>query len=194
VRDDSYAVGASSERRFRAASRGAANVRDKEKAAVRAAVLSRKENPLSAAQTVTDSHEEGDFPRSWNFDEDGDTVDGTYVELGEGPTAGYGYKPIITLDVAGKRRTVWVFHTSLAEKLRDELSRRKAQEFTVGERILIKRGERKVSETTGRKYVPYRVQFPDGPKRSAVDVLGAALGDQPEEQEEEEAADDGVPF
>jgi hypothetical protein len=149
---------------------------------------------LSQAETLSGTHDGGDFPRTWNFDEDGDTIAGTFVELGEAPTAGYGYKPILTLDVDGERRTVWVFHTSLSEKLRDELKRRKAREFTVGERIAIKRGERKTSESTGRPYIPYKVTFPDAPKRSAADILmSATLGEEvPATDEDEE--EDGIPF
>jgi hypothetical protein len=116
--------------------------------------------------TETKHNEAGpEYPAAWRWEEDGHAMEGTFVDLGEAPTAGYGYKPTLTLDVGGERRCVWVFHTSLAEKLRDELSRRKARDFTVGERIIISRGERKMSETTGRTYIPYRVTFPDGPTR-----------------------------
>jgi hypothetical protein len=133
------------------------------------------------------------YPRTWSFDDDGDTVEGTFVELGEAPTAGYGYKPVLTLDVDGESRSVWVFHTSLAEKLREELSRRKTRDFTVGERIVVHRGERKTSKSTDRTYVPYRVTFPDGPKRTAADVLGGAVTEENEPEVTAEE-DDEIPF
>jgi hypothetical protein len=139
--------------------------------------------------TVNDS-----YPRSWSFDDDGETVEGTFVELGEAPTAGYGYKPILTLSVDGESRTIWIFHQALAEKLRDELGRRKTRDFTVGERIKINRSERKTSEATGRSYVPYRVSFPDAPKRTAADVLGGAVDDDDEPEAAAEEDDDVVPF
>jgi hypothetical protein len=144
-------------------------------------------------KTNTERYEsrfESDFPKSWNWDEDGDTVEGTFVELGEAPTAGYGHKPILTLDVDGEHRTVWVFHTSLANKLSEELRRRKERDFVPGERILIRRGERKTSEATGRTYVPYRVQFPEGPKRTAADVLDS-VSELTEEADEDEG---DIPF
>jgi len=143
---------------------------------------------LSAKETLQDA--DASYPRAWRWDEDGDTVEGNFVELGEAPTAGYGYKPILTLDVGGERLCVWVFHHSLAEKLRDELTRRRASEFTVDERIIIRRGERKTPETTGRSYVPYRVQFPDAPKRSAADVLGGVV----DEHTDEPPDGDELPF
>jgi hypothetical protein len=144
---------------------------------------------------MPDSINDTTYPRTWMFDEDGDTVEGSFLELGEAPTAGYGHKPIVNLDVDGEQRTVWFFHEALASKFNRELERRQALDFNPGERIRITRLGRRESETSGRKYVDYAVQFLDAPKRSAADILGAVVsetageegGDKPED-------DDDIPF
>jgi hypothetical protein len=129
-----------------------------------------------------------DYPRNWNWDVDGDEIEGAFVELDEAPTA-YGSRPIVVLDVAGEKRTLWLLETALRSSFADEASRRSSSDgFTVGERIIVRRGAMRQS-STGRSYRSFKALFLDRPKRSAAQILGPAtleLATSP--------ADDGIPY
>lgn len=134
-------------------------------------------------ETLTDR----DFPRAWRWDEDGPRVAGTFVEMNEGPSE-YGRKAIAVLDVDGERRALWLSQEALANKFRDELERRGESDFTPGETIVVERGAEKVISANGRGYWPFKVRFPDAPRRSAADLLGASV------QSGEDVEDDDIPF
>lgn len=137
---------------------------------------------------------ETNYPPNWIFDDDGDEVAGTFVAFDEGQTRDYGLKPILILDGAGaleERRTVWLFGI-LPGQFAKELERRGASDLTVGESIVITRLGEKVSESTGRTYTDYRVLFPDRPRKSAGDILGAK--EKPVEGQQTDDDDGGVPF
>jgi hypothetical protein len=134
------------------------------------------------------------FPATWRWDEHGRTVHGVYVRMDEAATD-YGRKPIIVLDVDGEERSVWLFDTALVSKFQDQLGTRPTRDFTVGERIRIERGEEKVESAGGRRYWPYRVKFPDAPKRSASDILGVDAPSTIEiEPDSDASGDDEIPF
>ena len=137
-------------------------------------------------------HESTDFPRTWSFDDDGERLEGTFVELGEAPTAN-GYKPICTVEVKGESRTLWLFHEALASRFRDELEQRREPNFRVGERIIVERGDWKES-ASGRRYRSYRVRFPDRPRRSARDILGAAASEETSDDDDLNENEDDIPF
>jgi hypothetical protein len=142
---------------------------------------------MSAAETT--------FPRTWDWGEDGDRVEGTFVRFDEAPTRGYGYKPILILGVDGEDRTVWLFHDALLNKFREEVVRRQRGDLEAGERVEIVRAGDKVSESSGRTYTDYKVMFPDRPARSGAEILGAR--DKPAENstaEKPDGEDDGLPF
>lgn len=82
-------------------------------------------------------------PRSWNWNADGLVVSGAYVRLAEAPSA-YGPVPVLTLDVDGELRSVWLSQTALRREFVNELDRRKSGDFDPGERIRIERGAEKV--------------------------------------------------
>jgi hypothetical protein len=119
---------------------------------------------------------------------DGDEIDGTFVNLDEAPTS-YGDKPIVVLNVAGEDRTVWLLETALRNKFADEVRKRQSEAFTVGERIVIRRGEMRQSGT-GRTYRHFTVTFVDRPKRNAVQILGPAPTGPATASEE----NDGIPW
>jgi len=145
-----------------------------------------------STETLSHQHDT-DFPRTWSFDEDGDVVAGTFVELGEAPTAN-GYRPILTLDVAGEARTIWLFWESLTSKFREEVERRPDGDLEPGERITIERGDWKESGA-GRRYRAFSVKFPDRPRRSARDILGATrTAPDDEATTTPEASGDDIPF
>jgi hypothetical protein len=145
---------------------------------------------VSAAETLTDSND-NEYPRNWRWEEDGDTLAGTFVEITEGPTS-YGDKPIVVLEVDGERRSIWLFETAVQNRFADEVRKRASGDLTVGERITIVRGEM-VTSGTGRNYRAFKVRFPDRPKRKASEILGAPTH-EPEPPANESEDDDELPF
>jgi hypothetical protein len=132
------------------------------------------------------------FPQAWKFDEDGLRIEGTYLRLDEGPTE-YGRRAIVVLDVEGVERALWLSAEVLRRRFADELERRQEQDFTVGELVVVERGEEKRESEAGRGYWPFTVQFPDAPQRTAASLLGA---DVTHEQGEKGGVrdDDDIPF
>src|SRR5438034_1020679 len=104
------------------------------------------------------------FPVTWRWDEHGHTIHGLYVRMDEAVTD-YGRKAILVLDVDGEERSIWLFDSALVSKFQEQLATRATGDFTPGERILIERGAEKVESANGRRYWPYKVRFPDAPKR-----------------------------
>jgi len=142
-------------------------------------------------QTTTAAPGEGsDFPQSWKFDEDGNSVTGTYLRMDEGTTS-YGSKPIVVLDVDGEERSVWLSQTALRSKFADELARRHASDFDPGERISISRAKEKKTAASGHAYWPFTVIFHNAPKRDAASILGI---DEDDATADDDGEDDGIPF
>jgi hypothetical protein len=133
--------------------------------------------------------DESDFPAYWDWEKDGLTAEGTFARMEQGPTA-YGPRPIVILEIDGEERSVWVNTDALRSQLADELERRAARSFTVGERMIISRGTEKKTSANDRNYWPFKTKYPDAPQRDDADLLGAHV----DESREEEAGDDGVPF
>jgi hypothetical protein len=134
--------------------------------------------------------EGSEFPRTWRWDDDGDTVEGRFIGFDEGPTA-YGDKPIVVLQVDGEPRSLWLFDTALVSKFREEVRKRPTRDLTAGEQLYIKRGGM-ITSGTGRDYRRYDVRFPDRPKRKAAEILGSR-GEQ-DEVTPDELEDDDLPF
>jgi hypothetical protein len=134
-----------------------------------------------------DPANEAEHAKSWIFGDDGLEVSGAYVSMETGSSA-FGRTPVIVLAVDGARRSVWLNTALLRAKFRDELERRRARDFHVGERIVIRRGAEKKTSSADRQYWPFRVEFPDGPQQDAAAILGACgeVDDQP--------AEDDIPF
>jgi hypothetical protein len=130
-----------------------------------------------------------EYPKTWSWDEDGEHLEGTFVEFGEGPTAN-GLQPLVVLEVDGERRSLWLFHEALRSKFRSELERRPDQDLNVGEPLIVRRREWKES-AVGRKYRDYFVAFPEAPRRSAAEILGLDAGAQ---DDGEGVEDDSIPF
>lgn len=125
------------------------------------------------------------FPAYWDWQADGLAVEGTFVKMDQGPTA-YGTRPILILDVDGVERSVWVNTDALRSKLADELKRRKARNFDVGERIIVRRGAEKKMSANDRGYWPFYVKFLDAPELDAAGIL--------EVDDDEPAEQDDIPF
>lgn len=145
----------------------------------------------SFAHGTAASNSEPDYPRAWRWDADGEELDGTYVELDEGPTQ-FGPKGILVIDVGGELRSLWLLETALQSRLADEVARRSTRDLTAGERITIRRGDM-VTSGTGRQYRGFKVRFPDRPKRSASEILGAPSTTS-EETSDEPDQDADIPF
>jgi hypothetical protein len=146
-------------------------------------------NPPEPAET------ESDYPAYWDFEKDGRQVAGAYVAMGSGPTA-YGTKPFVTIDVAGTQRTVWLSTNILRDKFAEELKRRKARNFLLGEEIVITRAAEKKMSGNDRGYWPFTVVFLEGPELDAASLLGIDDDEMPaaSEQPETGASDDDIPF
>jgi hypothetical protein len=138
------------------------------------------------------SQTETQYPCSWLWAEDGNTLDGTFVEFDEGMTRDFGARPIIVAVVAGEKRSLWLNETALRNRVADEVARRPSGDLDPGERLIVTRLGKKMSGN-GREYVAFDVKFPDRPRRSAQDIFNveptasAATDNQTD-------AGDGIPF
>jgi hypothetical protein len=138
------------------------------------------------------SSSSGDFPRTWDWNEDGELV-GAYretrlVTTKDGPRKLVEFKHVDT----GEPVSVWLSAQVLKNKFVEELKRRVVQgrnDFEPGENIRISRGEKRPSQT-GNGYWPFKVEFEFAAKLSAADVL---LADEPEDTDDT-TTDDDVPF
>jgi hypothetical protein len=131
-----------------------------------------------------------DYPRWWDFDEDGDELIGTFLRAGRGFTAN-GERTFVVLDVDGTERTCWLHHKVLAAAFAREVQRRPAKQIELGELIEVRRlGEREGGN--GRSYTNYRVTFPDGPQDTQESIFGMPpeLAGQASEPAAGEAATD----
>jgi hypothetical protein len=116
-----------------------------------------------------------EYPAAWKFDEDGSLVAGTFVKFDKGETKEYGSRVILVLDVDGTERAVWLSQLALFSRVRDELNRRPSKTLEPGERVVIKRLEKKMGEN-GREYWPFQVLFPDRPELSTTDLFNLDEG------------------
>jgi hypothetical protein len=128
---------------------------------------------------ATAKEQESTYPRTLLWEEDAEDlgdrrrISGRFVAIDEAPTSN-GLKPILVLAIDGEERSVWVLHGPFQDKLTEELERRPNNEFTPGELIVVEQWkDKKIGEASGRPYVPYKARFPERPKRSQRDILGA---------------------
>jgi hypothetical protein len=145
--------------------------------------------------SVPQPQDESAFPAYWDWAADG-AAEGTFLRMEEGPTA-FGRRPIIILEIGGVERSIWINAEAIRNKLADELERRKARDFTPGERVEIRRGAEKKTSAADRQYWPFRVDFPDAPKSDAAGLLGLDSDDDNDDDEPLPPAaklDDDLPF
>jgi hypothetical protein len=133
--------------------------------------------------------------RTWLWDTDGLEVSGTYLRMDEA-TTDYGRQAICVSPA--RSAASGGTRLALVSRFRDELATRPTGDFTVGERIEIKRGAEKVTSASGRDYWPFDAQFPGAPKRTASDILGVApaepeLPPEPSPAFVQTANDDDIP-
>ena len=144
--------------------------------------------------TVT---EKSDFPENWLWGKDDDTCAGSFVRFDKGATKEYGKKLILVLEVEGKQRSVWLLETALTNQVREELAERPDHTFGPGERLVIRRLEKKQTEDGKRSYHPFRLYCPDRPEVSAAEFFGfedepakpGSDGEKPPARQ-----DDDIPF
>jgi hypothetical protein len=120
--------------------------------------------------TETTKQQASEYPAWWDWETEGDELAGTFLRLGKGFTVN-GEKAFVVLDVDGAERTLWLHHGVLHNVFARELHRRPEKEFVVGERIEVRQLGTKESGS-GREYMNYRAEFPDGPQSSQADILG----------------------
>jgi hypothetical protein len=141
-----------------------------------------------------------DYPANWIFDNDGETIAGTFRRFERGQTKNYGAKPIAVLEVDGQERSLWLNTAVLAGKFRDELEERPDRELTVGERIVVTRLGKATTQDGNTEYWNFRVLFPDKPTLKTDDLFDFEDEPRREAQRTETATpvepdDDGsIPF
>jgi hypothetical protein len=130
---------------------------------------------MTSIQNPADDSQ-SEYPRAWKWSEDGNDLAGTYAGMDSASTA-YGPCGIVLLDRDnGERVALWLLQTALRSKFADELERRPDDDFTIGERITVRRGAERES-ASGRTYRAFTVTFPDAAKPDARTILG--LGTTP---------------
>jgi len=108
------------------------------------------------------------------WDTDGDEVSGTFLRFSQGRTKDGTVVPIVVLDVEGQERSVWVFHEALRERFVSQVRARPSQNLDVGERITIRRGEKKQSQSNpDRSYRVFTVEFGNERTPDALAILTA---------------------
>lgn len=154
------------------------------------------------AQSKTASPPEAsDYPRYWDFDEDGIEVEGPFVRMGRGYTAN-GEKPFVVLEIDDTERTIWLLHDVLRNQFAREVYRRPDKTIHAGENVRIRQLEERESKSNvGRSYKNYRTDFLDGPVLAQTDIIGPPPEPTSEPQTEVEStatngggAADDIPF
>ena len=134
-----------------------------------------------ATKHVADAYDEAgaEYPESWIWDQDGETISGTFVEFTRGQTRAYGPKPIVVLEVEGHRRSVWLNTAVLFGRFKEELQERPEHRLVEGEQITIKRLNKVESPDAIGPYWKFRVIFHSSPEPSVDEMFG--LEDEPNE-------------
>jgi hypothetical protein len=129
---------------------------------------------VATEPTVQAQDETGDFPESWLWDQDGETVSGTFVGFTRGQTRDFGPKVIVVLEVDGERRSIWLNTTVLHGRFRDELQQRPDHRLNEAERITIRRLDKVESPDAVGPYWKFRVIFHDAPAPSVEEMFDLA--------------------
>jgi hypothetical protein len=144
------------------------------------------ESPASTEAYVDQS----DYPAWWNWDEDGDVVDGTFVRFTRGSSE-FGEKTIAVLSIDGEERSVWLHEAVLFDEFKRELLRRPSRELDPGEHVVVTRLDKRKTADGKRSYRAFGVVFPDRPEPTTSDLFKL---DEETRPAEKPAEDDGVPF
>jgi hypothetical protein len=136
-----------------------------------------------------------DHPRWWNWDEDGDIAEGTFVRFTRGRSE-FGPKIILVLLVGGpfgEERSIWMHERALESKFRDELLNRPSRDLDPFERVIVKRCGMQKTLDGKRDYRAFDVRFPDRPEPTTSDLFQL---DQERDAKpaEKPAVDDDVPL
>ncbi len=144
---------------------------------------------MASPATQKEYTDAADYPRWWNWDEDGEVADGTFVRFTRGRSE-FGPKVILVLLIAGEERSIWMHETALESKFRDELLNRPSRDLDPGERVAVKRGGMQKTLDGKRDYRAFDVRFPDRPEPTTSDLF--KLDEEPDA--EKPAVADDVPF
>jgi hypothetical protein len=126
---------------------------------------------MTETSSAVQANEAPQYPPWWDWDADGDSVDGSFERIGRGFTA-TGERPFVVLTVDGVARTVWLHWEALRSQFAREVQRRPDKTIHAGERVKLWRlGSR--TSGAGREYFDFRSEFPDGPAQSQADILGS---------------------
>jgi hypothetical protein len=135
--------------------------------------------------------DQSDYPAWWNFDEDGDVADGTFIRFTRGSSE-FGEKTICVLSIDGEERSVWLHEAVLYDEFRRELLRRPTRELDPNEHVVIKRLDKRKTADGKRSYRAFRVVFPDRPERTTNDLF--KLDEETPTVDKPAEDDDSVPF
>jgi hypothetical protein len=135
-----------------------------------------------------------EYPAWWDWDSDGKSIEGAFVRAGTGYTQ-MGPRPFVVLDHEGDERTVWLHHDVLRNLFAREVHRRPDKMIHRDETVRIWQLEARESQSNaGRSYTDYRVEFPEGPESTQVDIFGPPPegSSQPQPETEGTAVGSGV--
>ena len=150
------------------------------------------------AKTTDRTSEDSDYPSWWDFDKDGEELEGAFLRAGQGFTQN-GPRPFVVLDVDGTKRTLWLHHEVLRNQFAREVHRRPDKTIAAGERIRVRLlGARESASNAGRSYTNYQTDFLDGPSLSQADIFGpppeAASPSEPPAETLASGPSDSIPF
>jgi hypothetical protein len=154
------------------------------------------------ATKTTAKKADSDYPRYWDWQEDGRRIEGRFVEFGEGVSRDewrmFALLEIDNVDGEPREpepRTIWFHHEALSSRFFERI--RRLGPIEPGERVVIERAEQKVLSGNGYEYFPYRVEFLDAPGLSQEALVArympASKGESREEPGKAEADGDGDP-
>jgi len=117
-----------------------------------------------------------DYPRSWYWGDDPDECIGKYVGISEGYRKTGEVVPIITLEVDGEPRAIWLFGIALRDQFLREIELRPSRDLDPGETVTIRRGEERQSAAhPDRHYRVFEVSFEHKRKPTAMELLAGPL-------------------
>ena len=129
------------------------------------------------------SNDSNEYPRRWDWNDDGTLADGTFVRWDVGIyTSQEGHReecPLLILEIDEELRGFWLFYETLRDRLRTECRRRPSRTLDPGERLSLSRLPRpKEPNRNGRRPYGWHTWFENGVEPTADEIL--SIGGQPE--------------
>lgn len=134
--------------------------------------------------TLLDNHDEdGEIPPYWDFATDGSTATVTPIKRIERANVNGREVPILVGDIDSRERSAFLWpEGGLYGRFRDHIRFRPNKRIESGERVTIRRGDKRPSKTTeGRQVWEWNVVFHDAPELSQAAMFELDNDDEPDE-------------